>query len=122
MDILSKIETIRKALRLNHGEMAKELGLSRSMYYFVKSGERKIGNKAFLELERLEAIVQRKPETEARIAGAVAVANKYPDECSRQLAFEHELMKEHLKYTEEKLIEAEKQLKQLKAKLAKLSE
>ena len=91
MNIPERIEEARKAQRLNQGEMGVELGLGRTMYHYVKSGERELGNKALRELERLEAVVERRPESEARIGRAATTANKSPDECSKQLAFEIQL-------------------------------
>lgn len=76
MDTQTRIENARAALHLNHGEIAKELGVSRAMYYCVKNGEKPLGNKACRELERLEGVVRSKDSSEAVILKAATAADK----------------------------------------------
>lgn len=73
MNVPARIEAARKSLRINQGEMGAELGLGRTMYHYVKTGTRELSNKALRELERLEAVVERRSEVESRIDGAVVL-------------------------------------------------
>jgi hypothetical protein len=111
VDIQKRIETVRIALHLNHGEIAKELGVSRAMYYCVKNGEKPFGNKAQRELERLEDVVFRSKGREARIMGASADATTQQD-------FENLLMaRSERDIANNKLNKAKRELLQLRKRI-----
>jgi hypothetical protein len=90
VDILKRIENARVALHLNHGEMAKELGVSRAMYYCVKKGEKPLGNKAYRELERLEG-------------GTPVVPREYSSQNYKQLYLEEKARADRLEKDIEKI-------------------
>ena len=97
MDTLERIENARAALHLNHGEMAKELGVSRAMYYCVKKSEKPLGNKAHRELERLEG-------------GTPIVPREHSPQNFKQMYLEQKARADHL----------ERELKKITAIIEKL--
>ena len=132
MNAPERIEETRKMLRLNQGEMGVELGLGRTMYHYVKSGEREIGNKALRELERLEGIVLRSQEGRASLEHAAEVANALKGKVSKreaQAIFEKkvaqgqaDIFQRREAEAKAKLLKVEKELAGLKRKLRKLGE
>jgi transcriptional regulator with XRE-family HTH domain len=126
VDTWRRIEAARKSLHLNHGEMMKELGVSRSMYYYIKSGERELGNKAALALDRLEdsalKYVEAREHSEQMIKESATAAEQYGSETEKNLAFHANLAERQADELQRRLVETEQSRNELLGALLDIQE
>lgn len=111
MKTFDRIENARIALRLNKGEMCKQLGIGRTMMHYLKTEER---NLSMTELRKLEAIEEQAGVSPTRFSMADRSmedpAREYHPENLKQMYYEQKARADQL---EKELAELRKALEKL---------
>jgi transcriptional regulator with XRE-family HTH domain len=90
-EISERLETLRKSLNLNYGELAEALDLSRSMLDFIRSGKRKPSPKILRKMEELER------------SNSYKSATKEADADLQDILFEVDVLEQHLRIIRQRL-------------------